>query len=89
MQKHIKVYLDYFWIDNPDYIQCEVCWKKATDIHHIIFRSHFWKKAKHLQDNISNLIALCRQDHNKAHFKQEPYLTKEDLQFIHNQNIWE
>jgi len=88
MQKHIKVYLEYYWIDDPDLIRCEFCGNKATDIHHIKFRSSFWKKTKHLQDDITNLIWLCRICHNKAHFKQEPYLTKEDLQFIHNQNLW-
>ena len=35
MQKHIKNYLSYYWVDNPDELRCEVCWMKATDIHHI------------------------------------------------------
>ena len=87
MQKHIKNYLEYYWIDNVYDLRCEVCWMLATDVHHIEFRSHFWKKEKHKQDDISNLIALCRYDHDRAHFKTEPYLTKEELQEIHNNNL--
>ena len=87
MQKHIKNYLSYYWVDNPDEIRCEVCWMKATDIHHIKFRSSFWKNKKDEQDNIKNLIALCRLDHDKAHLKTEPYLSKEELQEIHNNNL--
>lgn len=87
MQKHIKNYLSYYWVDNPDEIRCEVCWMKATDIHHIKFRSSFWKNKKDEQDNIKNLIALCRLDHDKAHLKTEPYLSKDELQEIHNNNL--
>lgn len=83
MQKHIKVYLEFFWLDQND-INCEVCWNKATDIHHIKFRSSFGKKTKHLQDSITNLIALCRDCHDKAYFKKEPYLSKEELNEIHS-----
>lgn len=87
MQKHIKNYLNYYWIDNPNDIRCEVCWMTATDIHHIVFRSHFWKNKKDEQDNIKNLIALCRLDHDRAHLKKEPYLQKEELQEIHDNNL--
>ena len=87
MQKHIKNYLEYYGIDNPDIIRCEVCWNNAKDIHHILFRSHFWKKTKHLQDKIENLIALCRDCHDKAHFKKEPYLDKEELSRTHYLNL--
>jgi len=87
MQKHIKNYLSYYWVDNPDELRCEVCWMKATDIHHIKFRSSFWKNKKDEQDNIKNLIALCRFDHDRAHLKTEPYLTKDELQEIHINNL--
>lgn len=55
---------------------CEVCGKTAVDIHHIIPRSKFGKKTKELQDDVSNLIALCRECHDKAHNNK---LTKEFL----------
>ena len=87
MQKHIKNYLSHYNIDDPDMIRCEVCWMRATDIHHIKFRSSFWKKTKNLQDAIENLIALCRSDHDRAHLKKEPYLSKDELQEIHNNNL--
>lgn len=87
MQKHTKVYLGYYEITDPETIRCEVCWMRAVDIHHIVLRSKFWKKTKHLQDSIENLIALCRHDHERAHLRQEPYLRKEELQEIHNNNL--
>jgi len=86
MQKHIKTYLEYYWVDQ-DQIRCEVCWMKAVDLHHIQPRSKFGKKTKHLQDVISNIIALCRKDHQRSHLQIKPYLTKLELQDIHNQNL--
>ena len=86
MQKHIKAYLEYYNVDQND-IRCEVCWLPWVDIHHILPRSKFWKKTKHLQDDIKNLIALCRFDHERAHLQREPYLTKGELQDIHNLNL--
>jgi len=85
MQKHTKIYLDYFW-ENPI---CEICNDElVVDIHHINPRSWFWKKTKHLQDRIENLIWCCRLDHQRSHFQIEPYLYKEDLQNIHNIKLW-
>lgn len=64
--KHIK---KTFW----EPVFCEVCWALCDDIHHIIYRSQWGK------DEIGNLIGLCRNCHNMAHFKKEPYLKKEEL----------
>ena len=50
-----------------DFIPCKVCGGLAVDIHHIRFRSKFGKNKKHEQDHHSNLVALCREHHNKAH----------------------
>lgn len=75
MQKHIKVYIAKYW-ENPP---CKVCWNMRVDIHHIEYRSHFGKKTKHLQDDISNLIALCRIHHEQAHSN---ILTKEYLKWL-------
>jgi len=60
----------------------------AVDIHHIEPRSKFGKKTKHLQDDITNLIALCRDCHQKAHLQKQPYLYKEELKEIHLQNLY-
>ena len=38
-------------------------------------------------DAIENLIALCRRDHDRGHLKTKPYLTKPELQEIHNNNL--
>lgn len=84
MKKYTKNYFEYFGYMPGDFIACENCKAQATDIHHVIFRSHFGKKEQHKCDDISNLIALCRDCHNKAH---DEILSKEYLKEIHNKNL--
>lgn len=68
MQKHTKNYFAHFGYDISDIIMCEVCKiRQSVDIHHVIPRSRFGKKRKEEQDNVNNLIALCRECHDKAH----------------------
>lgn len=67
MQKHIKNYLQHHSLSGFEFIPCEVCGCKAVDIHHIIPRSKFGKNRKDEQDHPSNLIALCRMCHDRAH----------------------
>jgi hypothetical protein len=62
MQKHTKVYLDYFNYGSDDFIPCEVCGGRAVDIHHILRRGMGGSKEK---DNIENLMAVCRSCHIK------------------------
>jgi 5-methylcytosine-specific restriction endonuclease McrA len=68
MKKHVKIYLEYF-TDNT-FIPCEVCGKNSVDIHHVKYKSRGGK------DELSNLIALCRDCHTKAHNEvfKEPFL---------------
>jgi len=60
MQKYIKTYCDYFGYVEDEFIPSEVSGKPAVDIHHIKFRSRGGK------DNIENLIALTREEHEEA-----------------------
>jgi len=53
--------MKYFGYGIDDIILCEICGRKAVDIHHIIFRSQGGT------DEIGNLIGLCRDHHEKAH----------------------
>lgn len=74
MQPHVKIYMKHFDYGEQDFIPCEVCGRKAVDIHHILGRG----KDK---DVISNLMGLCRKCHTMAHDEK---LSKSDLQYIHN-----
>ena len=61
MKNHTKVYLTAFNYDQSDFIPCEVCNKRAVDIHHISPRGMGGSK---LKDHIENLMALCRLCHD-------------------------
>lgn len=64
MQKHTKIYLEYYGYDETDFIGCECCGKPAVDIHHLIAKGMGGSKTK---DYIENLIAVCRKCHEKCH----------------------
>jgi ribosome-binding protein aMBF1 (putative translation factor) len=62
MQKHTKIYLEFFGFDTESFIPCEVCGQKAVDIHHIQARGMGGSKSA---DYIGNLMAVCRRCHHK------------------------
>ena len=76
MQKYVKIYCDYFDIKTENELICEACQKPGQDIHHVNGRG----KGK---DVISNLMALCRKCHERAHGSKN-YVSKEQFQLIHN-----
>lgn len=84
MQKHTKIYIQYFKPHDELNISCEVCKNRAVDIHHIIPRSKFGKKTKDDQDKIENLIALCRKCHDFAHAET---FTKDYLKRVHEKTM--
>lgn len=67
MEKHVANYFKAFGFDKGDFIPCELCGAASVDIHHIEPRSKFGTSMLHDQDHVSNLIALCRACHDKAH----------------------
>jgi len=68
LKRHTKIYLNYFGYDQTDFIPCEVCDKKAVDIHHIECKGMGGSKQK---DYIENLQALCRECHLKYGDKKQ------------------
>lgn len=83
MQKHTKVYLEFF-PSHTGFYHCEICHNEATEIHHITRRSEFGSKMKDQQDVIENLIALCRKCHELSHAN---IFTKEYLSEVHLKTI--
>ena len=61
MQRYIKVALDSRWLDEWDWIQCDMCWKSAVDCHHI--NGRIWNN----YDEPSWLSRLCRGCHLYMH----------------------
>lgn len=84
MQKHTKIYFDYFGFDTETFIPCEVCGAKAVDIHHISCRGMGGSKSA---DHISNLMAVCRICHIKfGDLKQYMDFLKETHKNYMNEN---
>jgi hypothetical protein len=59
MKSYTKVYMKYFGYDISDWIPCEICGNKCTEIHHLEPRS----RAKAKLNLIDNLMGLCRRCH--------------------------
>ncbi len=78
MEKHTRIYFKYFDFADQDYIPSEVSGLPANDIHHLLPRSHGGA------DTIDNLIALTREEHERAH--QDPEYN-EQLKQIHKSKL--
>ena len=74
MKIHVRIYFDYFGYGEQDFIPCEICKSRSTDIHHVKYKSRGG------QDDIGNLMALCRKHHNQAH---NEILKENELREIH------
>ena len=81
MKPHTKIYMNHFGYDISSFIPCEVCGKKAIDIHHLECRGMGGSKEA---DAIDNIMALCREDHMKFGDKKQ---YKELLKSIHEQRL--
>ena len=68
MRKHTKVYMTFFYLDESDFIGCEMCGSPGQDIHHIQARGLGGSKC---MDFVENLICLCRDCHNLAETDKE------------------
>lgn len=75
MQNYTKTYLKYFGYGEQDFIMCEICNQRASEVHHI--------DNNRKNNNISNLMALCRDCHFHAHGDKD-FWSKEYYQEIHN-----
>jgi 5-methylcytosine-specific restriction endonuclease McrA len=69
LRKHTKIYLNHFGYFGDEFVPCEMCGKRAVDIHHIDARGMGGSN----KDRIENLMALCRKCHihygDKKQFK--------------------
>lgn len=80
MQSYTKIYLKHFGYGIDDFIPCEICNSKSTELHHIHNRSH----RKDLLNDIINIMAICRSCHEKYGDKVQ---FKDWLQNIHNKKL--
>ena len=81
MKAHTKIYLKHFGYDENSFIHCEICKRKAIDIHHINSRG---MGGSIQRDKIENLMALCRECHIKYGDKKQ---YKDMLNEVHNNFI--
>ena len=83
MRKHTKIYFDYFGYTGQEFIACEVCGRKAVDIHHIDCKGMGGATSN---DKIENLMAVCRECHIKYGDKKDliDFLIQIHKDFIEN-----
>jgi len=74
--------MDTLGYDEGDFIPSEISGKQAVDIHHIWPRGMGGSKGR---DNIENLMALTREEHEKYGDKKQ---YRDWLQEIHNTFIF-
>lgn len=86
MKKHIKIYCDFFGYGEQDYKPSEISGLPLEDVHHISQKGLGGSKKL---DTIRNLIGLTREEHDRAHRKKKPYLSKKKLQEIHDSSIFD
>lgn len=77
MEKHTKVYLEFFDYQVPEDAICEVTGEPAQDVHHIYGRGPG-------KDTIENLMGLSRRIHRDIHEGRSPY-TRRELSEIHQE----
>ena len=62
----------FFDYGEQDFVMCEMCQQdRAVDIHHLTKQSKFGNKKE--KDYIENLMALCRDCHNKAESNDDSF----------------
>ena len=81
MKPHTKIYFKYFNIALDEVVPCEICGGRAVDIHHIEARGMGGTAKK---DDISNLMAVCRECHIEYGDKKEHL---DYLKEIHNKYV--
>lgn len=83
MRKHTSIYLEGMKYDETDFIPCEICARKAVDIHHIDARGMGGSKTA---DRLENLMALCRGCHDRwGDIKHH----KDFLRDVHEKRMYE
>jgi hypothetical protein len=83
MKNHTKKYLDFFGYDKTDFIPSELSGAKAVDIHHIDCKGMGGDPTGD-KDNIFNLMALSREEHELYGDKKEfmKFLRSQHLDFM-------
>lgn len=66
MQRHTKIYLDFFGYSGYEFMPCEVpgCGQSAVDINHIDARG-MGGDPTGSKDVIENLMGMCRPHHER------------------------
>ena len=81
MQKHTKIYMQYFGYQIPEDADCEKCWFDNPQIFVFIQDIHHIRGRGKGMDVIENLVGLCRKHHNDCH---NEVIKKSEIQAVHD-----
>jgi len=78
-----EIYKNYFGYVDDEFVPSELSGRSAQDLHHVHFKSGG------RDDSIENLMALTREEHDKAHRREltEEYLKQKHLEYIKRFNF--
>lgn len=62
--------------------ECIICHDRATDAHHVIFRSQLGK------DDVNNVVCLCRKHHLDAHGVKAKKMRDDFLAYLQAHKGW-
>ena len=87
MEKHKRVYYQYFGYSPGDFIPCEITGLKMNDIHHIDARGMGGSDQK---DYIENLMGVTRRAHVFFGDKEQwvEFLVQAHLSFMNTKTPW-
>lgn len=68
MREHTRLYMKFFGFGEQDFIPSELSGQKAVDIHHINSRG---SGGTTQEEDIENLMAVTREEHNKYGDKKQ------------------
>lgn len=81
MVKYKKTYIEHFGYYIGEWIGCEICNNTSVDIHHLDIKG---MGGTTKEDEIEDLIAVCRTCHDKCH--DHPEFNKKAVE-IHLKNL--
>lgn len=82
MKPYIQNYLDQYGYGPDEIVVSEISGRPAADFHHLKYRSHGGS------DRPSNIMALTREEHTRAHSGEYTYEYLKEIHDNFSRTLW-